>query len=78
MPRIVIGEDNADTREMLQFDLREANFEVLEPENALTATDCLKHQRVALILMDWLLADMSGLEIARRIKRNPSTRDIPI
>ena len=73
MHRILIVEDDADMREMLQFVLQEANFEVVEAQDAATARECLKRQSPAMILLDWLLPDMSGLEMACQIKRNMGT-----
>jgi two-component system phosphate regulon response regulator PhoB len=76
--RVLIVEDEQPIREMVAFGLRRAGFEVGEACNGVQAQACIADARPDLILMDWMLPDLSGLELTRRLKRDEMTRDIPI
>ena len=76
--QILVVEDEQPIREMLAFALRRAGFEVREAASSQDARVRLADQRPDLMLVDWMLPDMSGLELTRQIKRDPDTRDLPI
>jgi len=76
--QILIVEDEQPIREMVAFALRRAGFEVREAANSQDARVRLTDERPDLVLVDWMLPDMSGLELTRLVKRDPATRDLPI
>ncbi len=76
--RILIVEDEAAVSEMTAFALRQAGFEVAEARNAAEAQTNIVDGRPDLILLDWMLPGISGLELARRWKREEMTADIPV
>jgi len=76
--QILIVEDEQPIREMVAFALRRAGFEVREAGNSQDARVQLTDERPDLLLVDWMLPDMSGLELTRLVKRDPATRDLPI
>ncbi len=76
--RILIVEDEKPIRDMVYFALDSDGYELLEAVDGKQATEKLAHDLPSLILMDWMLPDVSGLELVRRIKRDEVTRDIPI
>ena len=78
MRQILIVEDEQPIREMVAFALRRAGFEVQEAANSQDARVRLTDARPDLMLVDWMLPDMSGLELTRLVKRDPGTRDLPI
>ncbi|HXC60654.1 MAG TPA: phosphate regulon transcriptional regulator PhoB [Steroidobacteraceae bacterium] len=78
MRQILIVEDEQPIREMVAFALRRAGFEVREAANSQDARVRLTDERPDLVLVDWMLPDMSGLELTRLVKRDPATRDLPI
>jgi two-component system phosphate regulon response regulator PhoB len=53
-------------------------FECTRAEDAAAASKVLAETHPALILLDWMLPGISGLELARRLRREEATRDIPI
>ena len=63
---------------MIAFGLRRAGFEVQEAEDSRTARGMLADARPDLVLVDWMLPDMSGLELTRPLKRDRETRELPI
>jgi two-component system phosphate regulon response regulator PhoB len=75
---ILIVEDEQPIRDMVAFGLRRAGFDVLEAEDSRSARTRVADRRPDLVLIDWMLPDMSGLELTRALKRERDTRDIPV
>ena len=75
---ILIVEDEQPIREMLRFALGNAGHEVIEAGDAYQAQRLLVERTPALILLDWMLPGINGLDFARRLKREEPTREIPI
>jgi two-component system, OmpR family, phosphate regulon response regulator PhoB len=76
--QILIVEDERPIREMIAFALKRAGFDVHEAEDSRSARVQLADKRPDLMLVDWMLPDMSGLELTRLVKREAATRDLPI
>jgi len=76
--QVLIVEDERPIREMIGFALKRAGFEVREAEDCRSARIALADQRPDLVLIDWMLPDMSGLELTRALKRDRDTRELPI
>ncbi len=60
------------------FGLRRAGFDVAEAEDCRTARARIADHRPDLLLVDWMLPDMSGLELTRQLKRDRETREMPV
>lgn len=75
---ILIVEDEKAIREMLVFNLGRAGFTLREAEDGHSARSLVADRFPDLILMDWMLPDISGLELTRQFKRDEATREIPI
>jgi len=79
MPKqILVVEDERPIRDMVAFGLKRAGFEVREAEDSRSARISLTDRRPDLVLIDWMLPDMSGLELTRAIKRDRDTRELPV
>jgi two-component system, OmpR family, phosphate regulon response regulator PhoB len=76
--QILIVEDEKPIREMIAFALKRAGFGVQEAEDSHSARVLLAEKQPDLLLVDWMLPDMSGLELTRLIKREPATRELPV
>lgn len=76
--RILIVEDERAIRDMIAFALRRAGMEVICAEDALAAQQAIGERVPDLVLLDWMLPGMSGLEYARRLKRDELTREVPV
>jgi two-component system, OmpR family, phosphate regulon response regulator PhoB len=76
--QILVVEDERPIREMVAFGLRRAGFEVVEAEDTREARARMADRRPDLVLIDWMLPDMSGLELTRAIKKDKDTRDVPV
>ena len=76
--RILVVEDEQPIRDLIAFGLRRAGCEVALAEHSQSALASVGDRRPDLILVDWMLPDMSGLELVRQLRRDGNTRDIPI
>jgi two-component system, OmpR family, phosphate regulon response regulator PhoB len=76
--RILLVEDEAAIREMTAMALTRAGFTVEEAEDAPAAERAVTDNLPDLILMDWMLPSSSGVELARRFRRDDYTREVPI
>jgi two-component system phosphate regulon response regulator PhoB len=76
--QILVVEDERPIREMIAFGLRRAGFEVIEAEDVKAARARMADRRPDLVLVDWMLPDMSGLELTRALKRDKDTREVPV
>jgi len=76
--RILVVEDESAIREMVVFSLKRAGFETCEAADSATARRQIADRVPDLILLDWMLPDISGIELARLLKREDPTREIPI
>jgi len=76
--KILIVDDEAPIREMIAVALEMAGYECLEADNARDAYAAIIDLRPDMVLLDWMLPETSGVELARRLKRDASTAEIPI
>ncbi len=76
--RILVVEDEQPIRDLIAFGLRRVGCQVALAEHSQSALASIGDRRPDLILVDWMLPDMSGLELVRRLRRDANTRDIPI
>ncbi|AOH34962.1 phosphate regulon transcriptional regulator PhoB [Luteimonas sp. JM171] len=76
--RILIVDDEPAIREMVAFALRKGEYEPVHAGDAREAQSAIADQVPDLILLDWMLPGTSGLELARRWRREDLTREIPI
>ena len=75
--KILVVDDELDICEILQYNLETEGFEVMTANSAEEALN-LPLQEYALILLDVMMGEMSGFQMARKIKDNPATAHIPI
>src|SRR5690349_19298311 len=77
-PFILIVEDEQALVTLLRYNFEAAGYEVataLDGDEALVA---IAERRPDLIVLDWMLPSISGLEVCRQIRRKPETRDVPV
>lgn len=75
---ILIVEDEADIRELLSFALERAGYAVLEARDAEEGLKRLEGPLPDLVIIDWMLPGMSGLDLARRLRRDALTAELPL
>jgi putative two-component system response regulator len=77
-PTILLADDNADVREMLEYMLRAQGYRVVCAEDGAQALGLVEELRVDLVLMDVLMPGRSGFSVCREIKSRAETRLIPV
>ena len=75
--KILVVDDEQDICEILQYNLETEGFEIMTANSAEEALELPLHE-FALILLDVMMGEMSGFQMARKIKDNPVTAEIPI
>lgn len=76
--KILIVEDEESIRDMLGYALLKEGFECKEAGDVEQARTTIESEQPNLVLLDWMLPGMSGIDYARRLRSTPETRDIPI
>ncbi len=77
-PLVLVVEDEAALATMLRYNLEKQGFRVEEAADGQEAMTRLAEARPDLVLLDWMLPVMSGLEVCRQIRRRSDTRDVPV
>ena len=77
-PKILVVEDEPSQREVLEYNLRAEGFLVISADNGEDALMLVEEEEPDLILLDWMMPNLSGIEVCRRLKSRVETRAIPI
>jgi two-component system phosphate regulon response regulator PhoB len=77
-PQVLVVDDESAIRDMVQFTLGRAGMDVTGAADARAALSSISERRPDIILMDWMMPGVSGIELTRRLRREPLTADIPI
>jgi two-component system phosphate regulon response regulator PhoB len=77
-PLVLVVEDEAALATMLRYNLEKQGFRVEEAADGQEALTRIAETQPDLVLLDWMLPAMSGLEVCRQIRRRPSTKDLPV
>jgi len=76
--KILLVEDEEAIREMVKFALTRVGFDVTEAEDASSAQKLIGQQLPDIVLLDWMLPGISGIELARRWRQDNRTQNVPI
>jgi two-component system phosphate regulon response regulator PhoB len=76
--QVLIVEDEPAIRDMVAFALTRAGIEPIHAGDTRAAQEAIAERVPDLVLLDWMLPGMSGLEFARRLRRDELTREVPI
>jgi two-component system phosphate regulon response regulator PhoB len=77
-PHILLVEDEKSLVELLRYNLEQSGYRVSIATNGEEALTSVADDRPDLVLLDWMLPLMSGLEVCRQLRRQPVTSNIPI
>jgi two-component system phosphate regulon response regulator PhoB len=78
MARILVVEDEEDIRQILAYNLGQSGHEVLTADRGAAGLDLARKERPELVLLDLMLPDVSGLEVCRQLKSDPTLREVPV
>lgn len=76
--RILVADDEPDVLNLVTLNLKGAGFTVLQAEDGNTALQQAREALPALIILDLMLPEMSGLEVCKVLKKDPQTAQIPV
>jgi CheY-like chemotaxis protein len=77
-PRILIVDDDQDTLTILRYFLGSLGFEILSAQDGTAAWALTQECLPDLILTDYMMPEMTGVELAQRVRSNARTRHIPV
>jgi two-component system phosphate regulon response regulator PhoB len=77
-PMVLVVEDEASLVAMLRYNLEKQGFRVEEAVDGQEAIARISESPPDIVLLDWMLPVMSGIEVCRQIRRRPATRDLPV
>jgi len=77
-PLVLVVEDEAALVTMLRYNLEKQGFRVDEAADGEEALTRIAEVQPDLVLLDWMLPVMSGIEVCRQIRRRGATRDLPV
>lgn len=77
-PRVLVVEDEPAQREVLAYNLEAEGFEVSRAEDGEEALMMVDEMAPDVIVLDWMMPNLSGIEVCRRLKIKSETRGIPI
>ncbi|MDG1290637.1 MAG: phosphate regulon transcriptional regulator PhoB [Lentibacter sp.] len=77
-PTILLVEDEPAQRAVLAYNLKSEGFDVIEAEDGEEALVMAQDSLPDLVLLDWMLPHVSGLEVCRRLKSGKTTRALPV
>lgn len=77
-PRVLLVEDEPAQRTVLAYNLEAEGFAVTQADNGEDAMVLVDEEEPDIIILDWMMPKVSGIEVCRRLKMRPETRSIPI
>lgn len=77
-PTILVVEDEQAQRLILQHNLEEAGYEVVTAENGEVGLEHIKDYKPDIIVLDWMMPKLSGIELCRQIKSASNTKKTPV
>lgn len=75
---VLVIDDDAMIRSLLHKALTTKGFEVFAAESGLDGLDIAKTKKIDVILLDWMMPEMDGIEVLEELKRNGDTMHIPV
>ncbi|WP_420010641.1 phosphate regulon transcriptional regulator PhoB [Tateyamaria sp.] len=77
-PSVLVVEDELAQREVLAYNLEAEGFRVSKAENGEEALILVAEEAPDIIVLDWMMPNLSGIEVCRQLKTKPETRSIPV
>ena len=77
-PHILVVEDEAALVTMLRYNLEKEGYRVCDAGDGEEALTMVSERKPDLVVLDWMLPSLSGIEVCRQLRRKPATRELPI
>jgi two-component system phosphate regulon response regulator PhoB len=76
--RILVADDEPNQLELLSYNLVQAEYEVIRAEDGQQALDMIEEHRPDLVIIDWMMPHMSGIDVCRTLRARSETKRLPI
>jgi len=76
--KILLVEDDASLIELVTYNLEKEGFDVVRTGDGEEALTLAEEEKPDLVILDWMIANLSGIEVCRRLRRAPATANLPI
>jgi len=76
--RILIADDEPNQFELLSFNLGQAGFEVIRAADGQQALEMIEDQHPDLVILDWMMPHMSGIDVCRTLRARTETKHLPV
>ncbi len=76
--KIILIEDDKDLQEIIKYNFSKEKYDVVLCSDGEEALDLIKHEMPDLVILDWMLPNLSGVEILRQIRASKNLKKIPI
>ena len=77
-PKILLVEDDVNLVELIRYNLDKEGFDVVSTPDGEEALVLAEEERPDIVVLDWMIANLSGIEVCRRLRRAPETSGLPI
>jgi two-component system phosphate regulon response regulator PhoB len=77
-PRILLVEDDANLVELIAYNLEREGFDVVRTGDGEEALILAEEEKPDLVILDWMIENLSGIEVCRRLRRQEATKSLPI
>ncbi len=77
-PKVLLVEDDANLVELVTYNLEAAGFDVVTTPDGEEALVLAGEDEPAVVILDWMIENLSGIEVCRRLRRAPATANLPI
>ena len=77
-PLILIAEDEPAQMEILRYNMEAADFRTVVATDGASALALTEEEKPDLVILDWMLPELSGIEVCRRIRSRPESRALPV
>lgn len=77
-PKVLIVEDDTNLVELLTYNFEKEGFTTVQTEDGEEALVLAQEESPDIVILDWMIANLSGIEVCRRLRRSPDTQNVPI
>jgi two-component system phosphate regulon response regulator PhoB len=78
MKTILLADDEPNLRTLVHTTLEDSQYDILEAANGVDALELARSKRPDLLVLDWMMPGMSGIDVAKHLRGDPATAHIPI
>lgn len=78
MKTILLADDDANLRELARLTMTDPEYRILEAADGKEALELARSKRPDLLVLDWMMPGLSGLEVAQNLRQDPATAHIPV